>query len=115
MGYGLWGRGRVEGRVGESGFGEDPFDGAAREFGGGGDAEFFLDALAVGFDGFDGDAEAVGDFAGAEAGADEFEGFHFAIGELVDVRAGGRGGAAGAGEALEDATDDGRVEVDITG
>lgn len=58
--------------------------GVADEFAAVGEAELGFDVLAVGFDGFYGEAEAFGDFAGADALPDELVDLELTVGEALD-------------------------------
>src|SRR5437763_14954967 len=62
------------------------------------EVELLLDVLAVGLDGLDAEEELVGDLAGAEAFPDHAEDFQLAVGEALQRRCLGFGGAGAGGE-----------------
>ena len=97
----------------DTGLGFDPADGFADEGGGVLGAELFLEAGAVGLDGLDGEVEATGDLAGAEALTDELEDLEFSVAEGADGAFGSVGVGSCVAEGLEDPGRDGRADVDL--
>src|SRR3954451_23820303 len=74
-----------------------------------GEAELALDVLAVGLDGLDTQAEALGDRAGAEALADQVEDLQLAVAQPLQWRARAGGGV---GHLAEQAGADPVADVD---
>ena len=89
-------------------------DGVFDEFGAVVEVELLHEVGAVGFDGFDGDDELLGDLAVGEAVGDEGEDFAFAFGEAVEAVAGFAFGGA-LHVVAEDVAGDGGGEVGFAG
>lgn len=69
----------------DSGSASDPCGGSHDELGCGGDGELFLDAGAIGFDGFHTAVETFGNLSGADALAQQLKHFELAIAQEFDV------------------------------